>query len=306
MSRVVCLICGKEFKWITGLHLKTHGITYAEYLEKFPDAETGIKTWNTGKTKETDIRVEKYAETLSNTMKEFFMTEEGIKERKKLREDHLGMKASEGTKKKMKDSRFEFNKTDEGMKFMQQQSKNMKGENNPMKDPKIREIHSDAMSSTEFRQNRSEYMLTDKNPMKDPIVAKKTGDSQRGEKNHMYGLRGEETPNWQGGISFEPYCIKFNKEFKDRVRDFFNGCCYVCGVGQSELGQKLDVHHVNYNKMVCCNDVKPLFVPLCRSCHAKTLRDREYWEEFFTISLEYLTDGQCFLPKKEHKKCNTS
>lgn len=113
---------------------------------------------------------------------------------------------------------------------------------------------------------------------------------------------GENHPSWKGGISFEPYCIKFNDEFKDRVRDYFNGCCYVCGIGQSELGQKLDVHHVNYDKMVCCNDVKPLFVPLCRSCHAKTLKDREYWEEFFTVSLEYLTDGECFLAKGESEK----
>ena len=306
MSKVVCLICGKEFKWITGLHLKTHGITYAEYLERFPYADTGIKTWNTGKTKETDDRVKKYAETLSITKKEFFETEEGIKAKEKLRDDHLGMEASKDTKKKMSDSLLKYYQMEDGIEFMQQLSENMKGDKNPMNNPKIRMAHSKAMSSVEFRQNRSEYMLTDKNPMKDPNVAKKTGDSQRGEKNHMYGKRGEETPNWQGGISFEPYCIKFDGEFKDRVRDYFNGCCYVCGIGQSEFGRKLDVHHVNYDKMVCCNDVKPLFVPLCRSCHSKTLKDREYWEEFFTVSLNYLTDGECFLPKKNLKKGSTS
>ena len=302
MTKIVCLICGREFKWITGLHLKTHGITYADYLEKFPNVETGIKTWNTGKTKETDERVKKYGETLSITRKEFFETEEGIKQRKKLRKDHTGMKASEDKKKKMRHSRLEFNKTEDGKKFMQQRSENMKGENNPMSNPIIRKNHSEAMSTIEFRQNRSEYMLSDKNPMKDPIVANKSGESQRGEKNHMYGMSGEKSPVWQGGISFGLYCEKFDDDLKERVRDFFNGCCYVCGVGQSELGRKLDVHHVNYDKMVCCNDVKPLFVPLCRSCHAKTLKDREYWEEFFTISLEYLTDGVCFLPKKETKK----
>ena len=121
-----------------------------------------------------------------------------------------------------------------------------------------------------------------------------------GKNNPMYDrhLIGEKNPNWQEGISFEPYCIKFNAEFKERVRDFFGRCCYVCGKNEIENGRKLDVHHVNYNKMVCCNDVKPLFVPLCQSCHSKTLKDRKYWEEFFTVSLEYLTDGECFLPKK--------
>src|SRR5208337_386546 len=32
-------------------------------------------------------------------------------------------------------------------------------------------------------------------------------------------LIGEKSPGWKGGISFEPYCIKFNKEFKERVRN---------------------------------------------------------------------------------------
>jgi hypothetical protein len=31
----------------------------------------------------------------------------------------------------------------------------------------------------------------------------------------------ENNANWQGGISFEPYCILFNNEFKERVREFW-------------------------------------------------------------------------------------
>ena len=112
-----------------------------------------------------------------------------------------------------------------------------------------------------------------------------------------YLMAGEKHWNWQDGISSEPYCIKFNNEFKERVRNFFGRCCYVCGKNETDNGQRLSVHHVNYNKMVCCNDVKPLFVPLSKSCHAKSSGDREYWEEFFTVSLNYLTDGKCFLPK---------
>ena len=64
MTKVVCQICGKEFKWITGCHLKTHGITYVDYLKKYPNAETGIKIWNKGKTKKTDERVKKYSDKL--------------------------------------------------------------------------------------------------------------------------------------------------------------------------------------------------------------------------------------------------
>ena len=52
--------------------------------------------------------------------------------------------------------------------------------------------------------------------------------------------------------------------------------------------------------MACCEeDVKPLFVPLCVSCHCKTNADREYWEEFFTESLMFLTNGKCWYEKDE-------
>ena len=105
---------------------------------------------------------------------------------------------------------------------------------------------------------------------------------------------------WRGGISFGKYCPKFNNEFKERVRNYFGRCCYVCGKNEADNGKRLDVHHVNYQKMACCEeDVKPLFVPLCVSCHSKTHYDREYWEEFFTESLMFLTDGKCWYEKGE-------
>ena len=113
----------------------------------------------------------------------------------------------------------------------------------------------------------------------------------------MKNNTGELSPNWQGGLSFEPYCEKFDNDLKERVRDFFGRCCYVCGKNEEDNGQKLSIHHVNYDKMGCCNDVKPLFVPLCKKCHAKTHGNRKYWEEFFTVSLNYLTDGECFTKK---------
>lgn len=130
------------------------------------------------------------------------------------------------------------------------------------------------------------------------ISGEKNGNyGKRGKETSMYGRTGEKCPAYQGGISFLPYCEKFDNDLKERVRDFFDRKCYICGKNEADNGRKLDVHHVNYNKMVCCNDVKPLFVPLCISCHAKTSGDREYWEEFFTVRLEYLTDGQCFYQK---------
>ena len=301
-TKVRCEICGREFEKITSTHLKKHNITSDEYMKQFPDAPMvsedlrkkfseaksgknhpmyGKEAWNKGLTKENDNRVKKCGEELSKTKKEFYATEEG---QKWLDKNKRGKHHSEEAKQKMRGSRPNFT-----------------GENHPMYGVEPWNKGETKETNEGVRKYGEKQSKTKKEFFRTEEGQKYIEEHLSGENHPMFGkyFFGENNSNYKGGISFLPYCEKFDNDLKERVRDFFNGCCYVCGIGQSELGQKLDVHHVNYNKMVCCNDVKPLFVPLCRSCHAKTLKDREYWEEFFTVSLEYLTDGQCFLPKEQ-------
>lgn len=106
--------------------------------------------------------------------------------------------------------------------------------------------------------------------------------------------RGEKHPNWQGGISFEPYCPKFDNNLKERVREFFGRKCFLCSKTEEENGKKLCVHHVNFDKMVCCNDTPPLFVPLCPSCHTKIHHNSEYWRDIIEKRLMSETNGKCF------------
>ena len=114
--------------------------------------------------------------------------------------------------------------------------------------------------------------------------------------------RGENSPNWKGGISFEPYCILFNNEFKERVRAFFDNKCALCGKTKEENGRSLCIHHVNYDKKTCCNDSERLFVPLCGSCHSKTNNNREYWEEYFKDLIKNEYGGKCYYTKEEYYK----
>ena len=97
---------------------------------------------------------------------------------------------------------------------------------------------------------------------------------------------GENNANWRGGISFEPYCHKFNNKFKESVRAEFGRECFICGTPGN--GRKLDVHHVNYDKSCLCSDIKCEFVPLCRSCHMKTNNNREHYENLILEKLEAL------------------
>jgi len=116
-----------------------------------------------------------------------------------------------------------------------------------------------------------------------PESCKKIGDSMRGERN----------THWKGGISFEPYCPKFTKGLRERVRAFFDYTCVECGNPQN--GIKLAVHHVNFNKETCCDSSTPLFVALCTSCHMKTNGHREYWVRHFTEIIKGFYQGKCYL-----------
>jgi hypothetical protein len=129
---------------------------------------------------------------------------------------------------------------------------------------------------------------------------KKMSDSRKklvGENAPTFGKCGESAPAWKGGVSFGKYCQKFNSDFKRRVRAFFKNECVECHITSESNGRLLDVHHVNYDKMMCCNDVKPLFVALCRKHNAMANHDREYWEQHYTDIIMNKYGGQCYLPK---------
>ena len=114
--------------------------------------------------------------------------------------------------------------------------------------------------------------------------------------------KGKNAHNWKGGISFEPYCIKFNKKFKQYIRAKFGNICFLCGKTEEENGQKLSVHHVNYDKNCGCaeteedkkaDDKSCQFIPLCRSCNSKVNKDRAKWEKYFMNKLRNKLNGWC-------------
>lgn len=99
--------------------------------------------------------------------------------------------------------------------------------------------------------------------------------------------KGKKNVNWKGGISFGPYCPKFNYKVKEEVRDNFGRFCFECGISEENLSQKLDVHHVDFNKEQGCNDHKWVLIPLCRSCHAKTIFNRKRSEQHYRSILKW-------------------
>jgi hypothetical protein len=94
---------------------------------------------------------------------------------------------------------------------------------------------------------------------------------------HVNHISGPNASNWRGGVSFKPYCPKFNERFREGIREKFNRTCYLCPATEKENGQRLCVHHIDYNKNSICNGQEWAFVPLCNRHHTKTNFDRWYW-----------------------------
>lgn len=111
---------------------------------------------------------------------------------------------------------------------------------------------------------------------------------------------GENNTNWKGGISFEPYCPKFNEDLKRRIRAFFDNRCVLCGKSSEENnGKNMGCHHVSYDKMICCNGNPVRFSALCISCHGRTNNDRPRWEAMLHRIIDEIYGGRSYYTKDE-------
>jgi hypothetical protein len=107
-------------------------------------------------------------------------------------------------------------------------------------------------------------------PMNDPIVRAKV----TGKNNPMYGRVRELNPSWKGGLSFIPYGPEWTDKLKEYIRDIFDRKCYLCDKSEIENINKLDVHHINYNKL---DERIDNLMALCHGCHTNTSNNRHYY-----------------------------
>jgi hypothetical protein len=118
-------------------------------------------------------------------------------------------------------------------------------------------------------------------------------------------LRGTNNPNWNNGISYEPYCPKFNNDLKRRIRTFFDYQCIICGKSTDENNEELCCHHVEYNKASCCDGKEVHFAAACRKCHSRmhgSQRNREMWQEILHRIIDEIYDGKSYYTKNEYQK----
>jgi hypothetical protein len=214
--------------------------------------------------------------------------------KKKLLSVNIGRKQSEETKKKLS----EINKG----KQMNEETK--RKISNKMKGRIISNETKQKMSNFQKGRKKSEEM---KIKLSIANTGKKTGPLSEETKQKISNAKkgqnkGEKCHFWKGGISFEPYCPKWTKELKERIRTFFEYRCICCGKHENELKRKLCCHHVEYNKKACC-DGKPVhFAAMCQTHHNKTNFDRERWEAMLHRIIDEIYDGKSYYTKEEYKK----
>jgi hypothetical protein len=94
-----------------------------------------------------------------------------------------------------------------------------------------------------------------------------------------YNHKGENNPNWCGGLSEQCYSVDWTKTLRRSIRERDRYICKLCNKVQEDIS--FDVHHIDYDKNNC--DPKNLLT-LCRQCHIKTNYNRDYWINYFKKS----------------------
>ena len=92
---------------------------------------------------------------------------------------------------------------------------------------------------------------------------------------------GETHYNWQGGISKEPYCVDWTKEFKGYIKDRDDHKCLnpYC----NKKYNRLTVHHIDYNKKNCGPNN---LITICVSCNSKANTNRKWHKAWYQAILK--------------------
>jgi len=185
--------------------------------------------------------------------------------KEKVRQKAFGRKHSETTKSKMSDSQKKSYTSDP--ERAKQHSDRMNKEGNPMYGIRrfFSEIWKQKMSKSHMGKRLS--------PTHRKNISK--GKQQFYLENPNFNKL-ENHPNWQGGISFEPYEVAFNDKLKFEIRQRDDFTCQFCGI--LENGRAHDVHHINYDKK---DSRERNLILLCTSCNAKVNYSREKWQFLF-------------------------
>lgn len=273
-DKVTCAVCGNDFRIITESHLKKHGMTFAEYKLKYPNIETTpdevreILSQHPFHKKISGANSPQWKGGMVDVICEICGKNIKVRPCEKYTRRFCSRKCMgiHQSKNCVGDNAYRWIKNKPTVFCMNC--------NKPF------EVMPHTAKTRIFCSNKCahEYFIGDKNPNYGNNYSDETRKIQSDIAKERFKNKSNH-PRWNGGVSYEPYCTKFDEKFKESIRYKFNRICFICGISEKENGRRLDVHHVNYDKKCLCDDLKCEFVPLCISCHSKTNSKRTYWEK---------------------------
>jgi hypothetical protein len=201
----------------------------------------------------------------------------------------IGVPLSEETKQKIGDAQRKCWENEEYRNHLVSKRKET------WEDPEYRIKKSNIMKKLwESEEYRNNVLTPLRNIIRSPAYREKMSILMSGDKTHL----------WKGGISDQPYHKTFNREFRERVREFFGRRCFDCGMDEKENGAKLSVHHIDEDKSMCGDGSELSYVPLCVSCHRffhvgdnNITKKKEYVDKLIDIY-----NGKCYYTKEEFYK----
>lgn len=188
-----------------------------------------------------------------------------------------GKLLTEGTKKKMSDAKKGHPTLQETRRKISEQNKGRPSWNKGKHYVSSGSFKKGHAVPIEWKQKVSEACSgkIPKNPINKGEHRGQKTEFKKGNVPWCKGLVGEQSMAWKGGVSFIPYCHKFNKKLKEKIRERDNRMCQLCG--DKENGRKLSVHHIHYDKENC----EPDLISLCHHCNLVVNHSRDYYEGLF-------------------------
>lgn len=167
-------------------------------------------------------------------------------------------------------------------KIRKNMSKRARGDNNPTKNKEIAKKVSESLKQY-LKENPR---LGEKNPFygkhHTEEYKKQHSENKKGKRSYNEEgykkqkentPKGENHPNWLGGVSNSPYPFEFNNKLKKEIKERDNYNCNIC----NKKTQKLAIHHIDYDKS---NIDRSNLISLCYKCHPITNYNRDKWKIF--------------------------
>ena len=94
---------------------------------------------------------------------------------------------------------------------------------------------------------------------------------------------GTNNSNYVHGNGYKRYPLVFNNRLKNKIRKRQNYTCQNCKISENKYGQKLSIHHIDYNKENCA---EINLITVCNLCNVKANYNRDYWFAYYTYIME--------------------